>query len=492
MRRGKTVTPQILIGEQGIALIESRCLEMGYLFHPRRVDHGIDGHIDLVDPTSRTLLNLLLLVQSKAQNRPFASETADEFHYICDQRDLDLWLAGNAPVLLVFSHPSSNEAWWIEVKSAFPDAASRATRAVYVNKHSQVFDRTAAPALIRLAQPKHVGMYLRPPPIVETLTTNLMPVVEVPRTIWSAPAAANDYPAAGALLADAGHRAGGWILRDTRVFSFGDLRQQPLSLLCAGPIQEFGTSEWADSEDTDIQYWFMDLLSHTLDEAYPELRWHKRRRHLHFRPTRNLTPRKAGKGPGVRGRTVFGPHFAKSDPTRVSYYHHAALRYRFRRLDGEWYCQLEPDYCFTSDGVAESRFADSLLSGIKRLERHAAVAGWIRAWANYLDRHPDLFSQINPIRLGRPASVKVDRGIDDRWWGPAPSGAMPEGDLEDSQADDALAEAALASADIDTADLLTLLEEPKQKESLPHRSRRRSRRRGRDKVRGGSSPRTEE
>jgi hypothetical protein len=483
MRRQKTVTAQTVIGEQGIALIGSRCLEMGYIFHPRRVDHGIDGHIDLVDPDSGALLNLVLLVQSKAQNRPFTSETADEFHYICDQRDLDLWLSGNAPVLLVFSHPSSNEAWWTEVKSAFPDAASRATRAVYVDKATQVFDQAAAPALLRLAQPKHVGIYLRPPPIVEALTTNLMPVVEVPTTILSAPAAAKDYPAAGALLADTGQRAGGWILRDSQVFTFGDLRQPPLSLLCAGPVKEFGTAEWADSDGTDVQHRFMDLLSRTLDEAYPDLRWHKQRRHLHFRATRNLTPRKAGKGPGVRGRTVFGPHFAKSDPTRISYYHHAALRSRFRRLDGQWYCQLEPDYCFTSDGFAESRFADNLLAGIKRLERHAAVAGWLRAWANHLDRDPDLFSRPSAVRLGRLASVEVERGIDDRWWGPAPTSAMPDEEAETADADVGLAAAILADADIDTADLLSLLDEPEQEESSTRRGRRNSRGRDRDKHR---------
>ncbi|HEY5987842.1 MAG TPA: hypothetical protein VIV12_15935, partial [Streptosporangiaceae bacterium] len=79
--------------------------------------------------------------------------------------------------------------------------------------------------------------------------------------------------------------------------------------------------------------------------------------------------------PGSRGRTVFGPHYAKSDPERVSYYHHAALRTRFRRIGGTWYCQLEPDYCFATDGYTESRFADSLLGG------SSASTGTRRSWA---------------------------------------------------------------------------------------------------------------
>ncbi len=72
MAERKTVTRQTMIGESGIALISTRCLEMGFIFHPRRVDHGIDGHIDLIDQGTGALLNQVLLVQSKAQDRRFA------------------------------------------------------------------------------------------------------------------------------------------------------------------------------------------------------------------------------------------------------------------------------------------------------------------------------------------------------------------------------------------------------------------------------------
>lgn len=90
MAERKTVTKQTMIGERGIALISARCLEMGFIFHPRRVDHGIDGHIDLVDPGSGALLNQVLLVQSKASDGLFSFEDEHSFQYLCDQRDLDL------------------------------------------------------------------------------------------------------------------------------------------------------------------------------------------------------------------------------------------------------------------------------------------------------------------------------------------------------------------------------------------------------------------
>jgi hypothetical protein len=52
-----------------------------------------------------------------------------------------------------FSHPRQDEAWWADVQSAFPDAASRVSRTLVVGKRAQRFDHSAAPALLRLAVP---------------------------------------------------------------------------------------------------------------------------------------------------------------------------------------------------------------------------------------------------------------------------------------------------------------------------------------------------
>jgi hypothetical protein len=113
-------------------------------------------------------------------------------------------------------------------------------------------------------------------------------------------------------------------------------------------------------------------------------------------------------------------------------------------------------------------------------------------WANHLNRPPDLFSLDRPVLLGALETVTVGRGIDDRWWGPAPADAAPDEDREQSPAADALAAAELAAADIDTDDLATLLTdtgtepEPAAARKTPpsRRPRRPSRRRGRKKGDG--------
>ena len=334
---------------------------------------------------------------------------------------------------------------------------TRASRTVVVDKRTRRFDKDAAPALLQLAIPASSGLYLRPPPKTETLSTNLLPILTMPPVVYLATSAVRDYPAAGAALATQAERRPGWILRDGKIISFASVREPPLSVLCDGDVEEHEIGEWADSADLDTQYRFIDLLSHTVTDSYADLRWHKERNHLHFRATSDLSARKAGKGPGARGRTVFGPHYAKSEPETVSYYHHAALQLRYRRFDGCWYGQLEPDYCFTSDGYAESRLADKLLAGIKRLDRHPAVAGWTRVWANHF-RTEGGFER--PIRFGPLATVTVGRGIDDRSWGPVPAEVTTDEEPDQAQAEEALATAVLSAADIDTDDLAAIVTGP--------------------------------
>jgi hypothetical protein len=50
----KRITDEQILGEQGVALIKSRALEMGFPWHPSNafVEAGIDGWIGLRDKNS--------------------------------------------------------------------------------------------------------------------------------------------------------------------------------------------------------------------------------------------------------------------------------------------------------------------------------------------------------------------------------------------------------------------------------------------------------
>jgi hypothetical protein len=450
----KTVTRSTLIGEAGIALIGLRIAEMEHLWHPRRVDHGIDGHIDLVDPSTGAVLNTTVLVQSKASDLQFSGEDNLGFHYVCDRKDLDFWLAGNAPVIVVFSHPKEQAAWWVDIKAAFPDARTRAGRRVDVDKVKNRFDVGAASALLRLGVPRDRGLYLQAAPRDEKLITNLMPVTEMPSTMYVAPSAARSYPEAGRLLA-AGPAArpmrAAFLLNGGNVLSFSDLTAPGLRSLCSGPVEKHDTDEWSISDDHDLMHQFQDLLLRTLQDHLPFLRWHKDRKHLHWRASQDLSPRKAGQRFGTSGRTVFGPHGA-AEGGAIHFYRHAAVKLRARRIGGAWHVEIDPDYCFTTDGTIEHPRSDRLLKRIKQFDRHPAVRQWVIMWAHVLQGPDDLFAPEVPVRLGGLVTLEVPSGIEDSCWGPTPIVKDETAGSRTDEADDELRDEQL-----DGDDLLELL-----------------------------------
>jgi hypothetical protein len=115
-RPPKTISPQGLTGQQGINLIERVVLEMGSRWTPSGPNEvGIDGYIELFDPNSRQPLHLTVAVQSKVVTA-IADNSSPAFDYWCDVNDVEYWLNGNTPVILVVSSPASNEGYWISLK----------------------------------------------------------------------------------------------------------------------------------------------------------------------------------------------------------------------------------------------------------------------------------------------------------------------------------------------------------------------------------------
>jgi hypothetical protein len=119
-------------------------------------------------------------VQSKATTNPFQAETDSGFDYLCSEKDLDYWMRGNAPVILVVSRPRSEEAYWVSIKDYFADPKRRAARKVRFDKDRDRFDEGCAAALAELAVPQGAGLYFAPSPAAETVYSNLLRVSHFP------------------------------------------------------------------------------------------------------------------------------------------------------------------------------------------------------------------------------------------------------------------------------------------------------------------------
>jgi hypothetical protein len=99
----KYLPNQQVIGQQGINLIEEIILEMGLVWRPTGVhDTGIDGEIEVRLPETGAVTNRIVKVQSKATAGRFIGETNTHFEYVCQPKDVDYWIGGNVPVVLIF------------------------------------------------------------------------------------------------------------------------------------------------------------------------------------------------------------------------------------------------------------------------------------------------------------------------------------------------------------------------------------------------------
>ncbi len=319
---GKRLSRTGLIGQRGIALIEDIVLAMKCVWYPSGtpLEAGIDGYIELVDPATSEMLNLVVQVQSKATEEAFQAETDTSFEFRCDARDIDYWLGGNAPVILIRSRPKKREAYWKCVTTWFADPDVRASRKIVFDKEIDRFDANARDRLFEIAADKRKGLYLDAQPRSEDLVSNLLRVESFPAALWLAPTGLESHAEVSNVLK--GLLPGPeFVVRDGSLISFHDLTDLAWREVCdQGSVEKLETAEWAASEDASRQREFVELLNLGLRAmTRADLEWHWRREILYFRATDDFKTRYLG------DRAVFKAYPLKKDRSRIAYYRHSAF-----------------------------------------------------------------------------------------------------------------------------------------------------------------------
>jgi hypothetical protein len=407
-----------IIGQRGMAHIDGVVHSMGYVFYPTGgVEAGIDGYIELRDEQTEVVGNLLLQVQGKSTERQrLQAETDDSFEFPCTENDISYWLHGTAPVLLIVVLPERGTAYWKSIKEWFRDPERLKARKVIFDKNNDVFDRNAKQAIAAIALATSPGAVAPSSRIQEDLLVNLLGV-SFGKTLYWAPTDHATDKSFGAALREIDPDAGGeWIVRSKSVLSFHDLDRWPWNKLCqAEAMEEFGSDEWADSDDEDRQRDFVALLNRAMGRFVQPTLWHDRdsgayyfrkprdrdKLRYAYKSLKSFVPRDVVKRYGKR----------RDDPTRPAYFRHSAFLHRFTRLGSEWYAEITPTYHFTRDGYKpDELFGGERLKKIKELENNAAVMGQFVMWRHFLtthgaatlyaDQYPFLgFSALDPLCL---------------------------------------------------------------------------------------------
>lgn len=422
----KIVSAATQIGEGGIALIYSRTVGMGFIWHSQSgPDSGIDGQIEIRDQKTGTASNLLIGVQSKATDQTFSQETESSFAFYCKSDDISYWLSGNLPVILICSRPRTDEAYWLSLKEYFRDPTKRTSGKVIFDKKKDVFDASAIQRLAALAAPIGAGLHLGAPNVNEQLWSNLLPV-RYPQWIYTA---RTDIRDSGRLYhelnSSGGRHIRACVLHNGSLISVHPLDEPPLNSLCdQGTVEKFSMDDWALADD-DRQWTFSSLMWRALSEKVSkDLEWSAKKECFYFRA-------RVESGGEIHERVLAYPSIqnmssrdvvmvkrSKKDPSRLAYVRHNAFSGQFIRLNTRWYLSIDPTYYFTRDGRFLHDSHEKWLSGSRRLEKNQSLLGQVIMWAWYLRQEGDLFNPAYPyLSFGPIDLINVDKGFDDSTWG---------------------------------------------------------------------------
>ncbi len=293
----KKYTQSQITGGHGASLVGERVFAMGHVYQPTGdLEAGIDGYIEIRDPETGAATGLSLAVQSKATGGRFTAETEHGFEYLVGERDLEYWLSGNLPILLVVSRPSSGEAYYKSLKEYFSDPDQRRGRKVVFDKEADRLDESASARLASLARPRDSGLYVRPVPSEEELFSNLLPVRHYPEAVHHAE---TDYRDPGRIWKEANESglrlSGEWILHGKRIWSVHNPEEEPLRSFCKPATAETDElSRWAQSNDRDLKGHFVKLLKQCLRERLRLLRvgYNRNKGIYYFWAPRDLSERK--------------------------------------------------------------------------------------------------------------------------------------------------------------------------------------------------------
>jgi len=331
MVRRKRIAQSDITGEKGIALIHQITLDMGFVWNPTKLEAGIDGYIEVRDHHTAEVSNCILQVQSKAGPSWFKAETEATFEFICDERDLNYWLAGNCPVVLVVSRPDIREAYWVSLKDYFRDPLRRKARKIVFDKAHDKFNADCRERLAQLAIRRTSGLYLNALPRDEVLISNLLPVQSFPRRLFRAKSSLRfPHQVWDRLGNERDPRPREWLLHNGSLYAFHDLTMEPWKKACSSSTTEnLSSEEWSRSSDPNQRHVFVRLLTECLTALLHRqgVRFSRNKEHYFFEATRTFTERKVG------GLSVFKPYSSKTDSERIAHYRHRAMKSQFVRFE---------------------------------------------------------------------------------------------------------------------------------------------------------------
>lgn len=405
----KTVTDNQHNGELGETLVKAEILGLGHVFEGRgRLETGIDGTIEFRDPVSRRMLGKTVAVQVKTtQSGTYQRETSAGFEYLLRTADLDYWRNTNLPVIIVLLRLSDRSFYWKDVTSG----ATGDERRLEFDKHTDCLDAAAMDRIAQLAVDRgRLGSFVPPMRSGEPAHLNLMQIAMPPEIFVAETPFRSGRDAMATLLAQ-NSPSFDWVIRGRRFVSFRDPTGTGVeAIIESGTVETVETELVALSDDHDDELIMIELLRRTFGEQLARnLSFDRERRAYYFRAPDPLIPLeyRYRSLKEMTSATVVQIYPDRKDPDRIHSVRHHAFAPRFERIGEEWFISISPTFHFTDNGSRPHRFAATLLSGKKRLDRNGSIRGQVMLWRYLLASQgetstTDLFSHATDSVAGAP------------------------------------------------------------------------------------------
>jgi hypothetical protein len=320
--------------------------------------------------------------------------------------------------------------YWISIKDYFNDSESYKDRKVKFQRIHNKFNTSCKDDLIKLAKPDNYGLYIAPPPVKETLYSNLLKVTFPVKLFVATSKYSSFIKIISTLRLQKVQLPSEWIFSNNLIVSFHNLRDELWNKISEiGTVEIFDTSDWAYADCEDKRKVFVWLLNKCLNEKVKnDLDYCKEKKphYYYFRHTPDLSILTYAYQ-GIQKRTsrdVFKAYTKKNGD--FAYYRHSGFQGYFQLFDNTWYLEISPTYHFSNKDKQKNKFSGSYLSGIKNIEGNDSVRGQVIMWADFLrgaqayqlEIEGKLLPEYEFIRFGELMTFELNVGINDDLWQP--------------------------------------------------------------------------
>ncbi len=359
------IVPQSKLSEwKGLDRISQVVHDMGFVYREQEKDDlGIDGEIEICtarpDGKGRISTGKILKVQSKSGASFIVQDTDTTFRAKVSEKDLRYWHQFDVPVIFIIYHPGDDRLYWRYVQG-------------YIEDEPDVFDPPISFAFDKEADRFDEGAYDRlfelcnlaadrvSHDVGETLYTNVLPVEELPGTIWVTPVLPERRSRFHERVGGSTLRKPPYVFRAGTIITLTDPEASDNALrevVESGTSESFDLMDWVQQDEQNE-----DDLRALLRSAFHR---HLRRLGMHFdkdyrkyffndglSPDAPIRRSWMSSRTGRRQERLVAKFYEYGDKYPIKYFKHWALSFHFQRFGERWGLMIDPSLVFTRDGTA--------------------------------------------------------------------------------------------------------------------------------------------